>query len=90
MLEQGPIFAKLCFQGECWYGTVALLFRMYMPRDGVALVECCCAMIETLWDYCRTSVASVTQIGTKMLYLLKPSSRASVQRAGTPASDAFW
>ena len=34
---------------ECWYGRVALLFRV---RDDGALVECDGAMIDTLWDYC--------------------------------------
>ena len=41
---------------ECWYGRVALLFRVRVQRDDGAaigaLVECDGAMIDTLWDYC--------------------------------------
>ena len=64
---------------ECWYGRVALLFRVHVRRDDGALVECDCAMMETLWDYCPGKTEpwwpSTAQIGTKMLYLPKPRPR---------------
>ena len=61
---------------DCWYGRVALLFRFHVSTDQGWLMECTCAMIETLWDYCpdesRPWWRSTAHIGTKMLYLPKP------------------
>jgi len=64
---------------ECWFGRVALLLRVRVRRDDGALVECDCAMMETLWDFCPGKTESwwpsTAQIGTKMLYLPKPRPR---------------
>ena len=58
---------------------MALLFRVRVQRDDGALVECDCAMMDTLWDYCpgkaETWWPSTAQIGTKMLYQPRPRSR---------------
>ena len=35
-----------------WFGRVALLLRVLVRRDDGALVECDCAVMETLWDFC--------------------------------------
>ena len=71
---------------KCWFGRVALLFRVHVRRDDGELVECDCAMMETLcqglWDYCPGNPESwwpsTAQIGPKMLYLPKPRPRVWV------------
>ena len=61
---------------------VVLLFRCHVRTDQDELMECTCAMIETLWDYCpgedRPWWRSTAHIGTKMLYLPKPDSHVWV------------
>ena len=61
---------------ECWYGRVALVFKIHVRKDDGALMACNCAMMETLWDYCPRESKSwwqnTAQIGSKMLYLPKP------------------
>ena len=62
---------------ECWYGRVNLIFKMRLRTDGGRIMECQCALIEILYDYCPSSHAkpwwpSTAQIGTKLLYLPKP------------------
>jgi hypothetical protein len=62
---------------ECWYGRVALVFKIHVRKDYGTLMACTCAMMETLWDYCpRESKQwwqNTAQIGSKMLCLPKPS-----------------
>jgi hypothetical protein len=61
---------------ECWYGRVALLFKIHVRTDSGESMACTCAMMETLWDYCpgqsKRWWPSTAHIGTKMLYLPKP------------------
>jgi hypothetical protein len=40
------------FVDDCWYGRIALMFAYHVRTDQGSLMECKCAMIETLWDYC--------------------------------------
>ena len=51
--------------------AVTVLFRFHVRTDQDAIMECLCAMIETLWDYCpdesRQWWRSTAHIGTKML-----------------------
>ena len=62
---------------KCWYGRVALVFKIHVCKDDGTLMACTCAMMETLWDYCPREAKpwwqSTAQIGSKMLYLPKPS-----------------
>jgi hypothetical protein len=62
---------------DCWYGRVALVFKVHVRTDADAVMACTCAMIETLWDYCpqysKQWWKSTAQIGSKMLYLPKPA-----------------
>ena len=62
---------------DCWYGRVNLIFKMRVRTDAGAVMECQCALIETLYDYCpregRTWWPSTAQIGTKLLYLPAPA-----------------
>ena len=62
--------------GECWYGRVNLIFKMRVRTDSGSVMECQCALIETLFDYCpregRVWWPSTAEIGTKLLYMLSP------------------
>ena len=65
---------------DCWYGRVALLFAFHVRTDQGSLMECKCAMIETLWDYCPDECPvdwwrGTAHIGTKMLYMPEPEPR---------------
>ncbi len=59
--------------GECWYGQVNLIFKMHVRTDSGSVMECQCALIETLYDYCpregRVWWPSTAEIGTKLLYM---------------------
>ena len=61
---------------ECWYGRVALIFKMRVRTDAGDVMECQCALIETLFDYCPQDSKqwwpSTAEIGTKLLYLPSP------------------
>jgi hypothetical protein len=37
---------------DCWYGRVNLIFKMRVLTDAGGVMECQCALIETLFDYC--------------------------------------
>ena len=39
---------------DCWYGRVILIFKMRVRTDTGGVMECKCALIETLFDYCPT------------------------------------
>jgi hypothetical protein len=58
---------------ECWYGRVALIFNMQVQTDAGDVMECQCALIETLYNYCpqdsKPSWPSTAEIRTKLLYL---------------------
>lgn len=60
----------------CWYGRVNLIFKMRVRTDAGPVMECQCALIETLFDYCplegRDWWPSTAQIGTKLLYMPSP------------------
>ncbi len=60
----------------CWYGRVNLIFKMRVRTDAGPVMECQCALIETLFDYCpregRHWWPSTAQIGTKLLYMPSP------------------
>jgi hypothetical protein len=60
----------------CWYGRVNLIFKMRVRTDSGRLMECKCALIETMYDYCpkKTKIwwRSTAQVGTKLLYLPSP------------------
>jgi hypothetical protein len=65
---------------DCWYGRVALLFAFHVRTDQGSLMECKCAMIETLWDYCPDEGPvdwwrGTAHIGTKVLYMPAPEPR---------------
>ena len=61
---------------ECWYGQVNLIFKMRVRTDSGSVMECQCALIETLYDYCprecRVWWPSTAEIGTKFLYMPSP------------------
>ena len=60
----------------CWYGRVNLIFKMRVLTDAGGVMECQCALIETMYDYCpregRTWWPSTAEIGTKLLYMPAP------------------
>ena len=60
----------------CWYGRVNLIFKMRVLTDAGGVMECQCALIETMYDYCpregRTWWPSTAEIGTKLLYMPTP------------------
>ncbi len=62
---------------ECWYGRVTLTFKMRVRTDAGLLMECQCALIETMYDYRPTNSkswwSSTAQVGTKLLYLHSPA-----------------
>jgi len=64
---------------DCWYGRVALLFKIHVRTDEGEVQACSCAMIETLWDYCPGDSQqwwpSTGHIGTKQVYLPGPAPR---------------
>ena len=65
---------------DCWYGRVAFLFAFHVRTDQGSLMECKCAMIETMWDYGPDEGPvdwwrGTAHIGTKMLYLPAPEPR---------------
>ncbi len=61
-----------------WYGRVNLIFKIRVRTDAEPdtrpVMECQCALIEILFDYCpregRNWYPSTAQIGTKLLYCL--------------------
>jgi hypothetical protein len=61
---------------DCWYGRVNLIFKMRVRTDAGGVMECQCALIETLYDYCpregRVWWPGTAEIGTKMLYMPSP------------------
>ena len=61
---------------DCWYGRVNLIFKMRVLTDAGGVMECQCALIETMYDYCpregRTWWPSTAEIGTKLLYMPAP------------------
>ncbi len=61
----------------CWYGRVNLIFKIRVRTDAGPVIECQCALIETLFDYCpregRNWYPSTAQIGTKLLYMPSPN-----------------
>ena len=61
---------------ECWYGRVNLIFKMRVRTDAGSVMECQCALIEILYDYCpregRGWWPSTAEIGPKLLYLPSP------------------
>ena len=61
---------------DCWYGRVNLIFKMRVRTDSGRLMECKCALIETMYNYCPTKTKtwwrSTAQVGTKLLYLPSP------------------
>ena len=48
---------------ECWYGRVALLFKIHVRTDSGALMPCTCAMMETPWDYSVTTALVKPSLG---------------------------
>ena len=36
----------------CWYGRVNLIFKIRVRTDAGPVMECQCALIDTLFDYC--------------------------------------
>jgi hypothetical protein len=62
----------------CWYGRVNLIFKMRVRTDSGRLMECKCALIETMYDYCPNKTKnlnwwrSTAQVETKLLYLPSP------------------
>ena len=61
---------------ECWYGRVNLIFKMRVRTDAGRVMECQCALIETLYNFRPTKSKSwwpsTAQVGTKLLYLPSP------------------
>jgi hypothetical protein len=61
----------------CWYGRVDLIFKIRVRTDAGPVMECQCALIKTLFDYCpregRNWYPSNAQIGTKLLYMPSPN-----------------
>ena len=61
---------------ECWYGRVTLIFKMRVCTDAGRLMECQCALIETMYNFRLTKTKSwwpsTAQVGTKLLYLPSP------------------
>jgi hypothetical protein len=61
---------------DCWYGRVNLIFKMRVRTDAGSGMDCQCALIETLYDYCpregRTWWPSTAEVGTKLLYMPSP------------------
>ena len=61
---------------DCWYGRVNLIFKMRVRTDSGRLMECKCALIETMYNYLPTKTKtwwrSTAQVGTKLLYLPSP------------------
>ncbi len=61
---------------ECWYGRVTLIFEMRVHTDAGLLMECQCALIETMYDFRLTKSKSwwpsTAQVGTKLQYLPSP------------------
>ena len=65
-----------------WYslrlhaGYQRLLFKMRVRTDSGRLMECKCALIETMYNYLPTKTKtwwrSTAQVGTKLLYLPSP------------------
>ncbi len=43
---------------KCWYGRVTLIFKMRVRTDAGLLMECQCALIETMYDYRLTKSKS--------------------------------
>ena len=65
---------------DCWYGRVALLFKIHVRTDEGEVKACSCAMMETLWDYCPGESqqwwrSRTGHIGTKQVYLPGPVPR---------------
>ena len=73
---QGPPSSFSPSIHECWYGRVNLIFKMRLSTDAGRLMECQCALIETLYDYCPAQTKpwwpSTAEVGTKLLYLPSP------------------
>ena len=61
---------------SCWYGRVNLIFKMRVRTDAGGIMECQCALIEILFDYCpregRVWWPGTAHIGTKLLYMPAP------------------
>ena len=61
---------------DCWYGRVNLIFKMRVRTDAGRVMECQCALIETLYNFRPTKSKSwwpsTAQVGTKLLYLPSP------------------
>jgi hypothetical protein len=60
-----------------WYGRVNLIFKIRVRTDIGSVMECQCALIETVFDCCpregRNRYPSTPQIGTKLLYMPSPN-----------------
>ena len=69
----------LPFIGRMLVWKSGLTFEGARAKGRRGIVECDCAMMETLWDFCPGKTESwwpsTAQIGTKMLYLPKPRPR---------------
>ena len=61
---------------ECWNDRANLIFKMRVHTDSGSVMECQCALIETLYNYCpregRVWWPSTADIGTKLLYMPSP------------------
>ena len=61
---------------DFWNGHVNLIFKMRVRTDSGRLMECKCALVETMFNYCPTTTKpwwrSTAQVGTKLLYLPSP------------------
>ena len=58
---------------ECWYGRVNLIFKMRVRTDAGRLMECQCALIETMYNFRQPS----RNLGGPALLRLEPSSCTS-------------
>jgi hypothetical protein len=47
------LYVRICPSIDaCWYGQVNLIFKIRVRTDAGPVIECQCALIETLFDYC--------------------------------------
>ncbi len=59
-----------------FFRRVNLIFKMRVRTDAGGVMECQCALFETLFEYCPTEGrvwwSGIAEIGTKMLYMPSP------------------
>jgi hypothetical protein len=81
--HRGTRFAFSPSIDACWYGRVNLIFKIRVRTDAGPdtrpVMDCQCALIETLFDYCPREgrnlnwYPSTAQTETKLLYMPSPN-----------------